>query len=74
MITTLVDYFDTVGQFLQGVWNVLANAVEAAAFFPHLVDYASLLMQQGLNLLPSGSAAIISFAAVGVLAFRCLRM
>ena len=74
MITTLVDYFDTVGEFLQGVWCFIADGAAHISMLPAVFHDAAAWCRVGVSILPDNMVVVLPTAVGGVLLFRFLRM
>lgn len=69
-----VDYFDSVGQFLQGVWHLISDGVAHIALLPQVLRDSAEWASIGVQALPPSMIAVLPTAIGGVLLFRFLRM
>ena len=69
-----IDYFDSVGNLMQGIWKLIADGVHNISKFPDLLHNAMDWTEQGLSVLPDMMLPIVFFAVGGVLLFRFIRM
>lgn len=69
-----VDYFDSVGQFLQGVWQLISDGVAHIALLPQVLRDSAEWVSIGVQALPSTMVAVLPTAIGGILLFRFLRM
>lgn len=69
-----VDYFDSVGNFLQGVWRLIAEGVVHIGKLPEVLTNAAEWCNVGLSAVPQTMLAVLPAAVGGVLLFRFLRM
>ena len=74
MITTLVDYFDTVGTFIQGIWALISDGVAHISLLPAVLHDAAAWCRIGVSALPDSMTIVLPTAVGGVLLFRFLRM
>lgn len=74
MLPTTIDYFDAVGNFLQGVWSLISDGVAHIALLPTVIHDAAAWCNVGISALPAPMVAVLPTAVGGVLLFRFLRM
>lgn len=74
MVTTLVDYFDTIGKFIQGVWCFISDGVAHISMLPAVLHDAAAWCRVGVSALPDNMIVVLPTAVGGILLFRFLRM
>lgn len=74
MLLPSIDYFDAVGNFLQGCWRLISEGVAHIAELPKVLTSAAEWCNVGLSAVPQTLLAVLPAAVGGVLLFRFLRM
>lgn len=74
MLLPDIDYFDAVGNFLQGCWRLISEGVAHIGELPEVLINAAEWCNVGLSAVPEPMLAVLPCAVGGVLLFRFLRM
>lgn len=69
-----VDYFDSVGNFMQGVWHLIAEGVAHIALLPKVLTTSADWVRVGMDVVPDTLKAVLPLTIGGVLLFRFIRM
>lgn len=69
-----VDYFDSVGNFLQGVWRLISEGVSHIALLPQVLKTSADWVRVGMDVVPDTLKTVLPLTIGGVLLFRFIRM
>lgn len=69
-----VDYFDSVGNFIQGVWRLISEGVAHIALLPKVLTTSADWVRVGVEVVPDTLKAVLPLTIGGVLLFRFIRM